>query len=299
MKTKRSVAKKIIAGMEKMSIFNLLFSSFRSWYKHWPFILLSVLMDFLFVVSVSSIVTVTQFLVFDHLEALMRLTGQSTGGLLNLYNQTGQVSKGISSLSSNIEFQSHLSAIFKYISIMILAVFLCWIVFQCLAWFIAYRMSTDRRQPFLVFAKNFILESIPFYFLTVFWIFLSVRLLVWVRMSIAPVMSETLLNALFAIAVIITWYFGTLCYTITSRYAYRNFKSAFIYGVKRFHKVLPSILCIAAIFIIIDAFLRISVIRQDSLLLLFLGTVLFMPALSFARILLFRTGQMYWKEDKR
>ncbi|MBI5881265.1 hypothetical protein HZB90_03985 [archaeon] len=298
MHRKQSVVKNIIAGAESTSIFRLLSSSFHSWYKHWPFILLSAFIDFIFVIAVSSIVTVIQFVVFDHLESLMTLTGQSTGGLLNLYNQTDQVSKGISSLSSSLEFQSHLSAIFKYLGIMIAAVFLCWIVFQGLAWFVAYRMSTEKRQRFIIFAKNFILASIPFYLLTVVWIFLSVRLLLWVKMSITPAMSESLLNILFAIIVMVTWYFGTLCYTITNRYAYRNFKSCFIYGIKKFPKILPTILVIAVLFLIIDAFLRINIIRQDSLVLLLIGTVIFLPALNFTRILLFKTRQRYLPEEK-
>jgi len=284
--------------LRETGLVSLLASSFHSWHTNWPWILLSAFIDFIFVIAVSSIVTVIQFVVFDHLESLMTLTGQSTGGLLNLYNQTDQVSKGISSLSSSLEFQSHLSAIFNYLGIMILAVFICWIIFQGLAWFVAYRMSTEKPQRFLIFAKNFILASIPFYLLTVVWIFLSVRLLLWVKMSITPAMSEPLLNILFAIVVMITWYFGTLCYTITGRYAYKNVKSCFIYGIKKFPKILPTILVIAVLFLIIDAFLRINIIRQDSLVLLLIGTVIFLPALNFVRILLFKTRQRYWKDDK-
>jgi hypothetical protein len=217
---------------------------------------------------------------------------------MNIYNETMQVTSGLTGLTGNPEFQLHLTAIFKYLGIMVLATFALWIIFQCISWYLAYRISTKKRQSFLVFWKNFAIESVPFYFLTIFWIFISVRLLISIKMSIAPFMGEGLLDALFAIAVIVTWYFGALCYTITGKYAYQNLKACFIYGTRRFFSILPSVISIVVLFFMIDLLLKIPFIRNDSVVLMIVGTLLFMPYLVFVRVLLFKTGEMYWPEKE-
>lgn len=273
--------------------------SFKSWHTHWPSILLSVLIDLVFILCVSTVVTLIQFTLFDHLEAIMKMTGESTGGLMNIYNQTDQVTMGLSSVTNTGEFQFHMTQIVKYLGIMVLSVFVFWAVFQALSWFVAYRASTDekKRQPFLLFWKNFALESVPFYLLTVFWIFISVRLVISAKMSIAPWMGESVINAGFITLVLATWYFGTLCYTMISKSAYSNFKQAFVYGVKKFPNTIQSFLLILILFTVIDFILKLPFLRGDAFLLAVVGTLLFLPTLFFARILLFRTAETHWKAD--
>jgi hypothetical protein len=299
MKKSHSRIDSLLTAFEELGIFRLLSSSFRSWSRGWPFILLSVLVDFLFVVSASVVITLIQFTLFEHLEALMAMTGEATGGLMNIYNQTSEVSSGLMGLSNNPDFQYHISVIFKYVGVMILSVFVLWVIFQGISWYLAHRMSADKRQPFLVFWKNFAITSVPFFFLTVIWIFVSVRILFAIKMSIAPVMGESMLNFLFAVAVIVTWYFGSLCYTLTSGYAYQNLKQCFVFGVRRFTKVIQSFAALAVIFFILDRVLRIGFIRNDPFVLMVIGTILFMPALVFARMLLFKTTQEYWPEQHK
>jgi hypothetical protein len=283
---------------DRLPLLTVVKDSATLWYKRWPSLLLSCLSDLAFLFILGIIMTFIQFTLFEHLEALMKLTGEATGGLMNIYNETLDVSVGLSGLSGNTEFQYHVSVIFKYLGIMVLATFVLWIIFQGLSWYIAYRATKDKdRMKFLVFMKNFALQSVPFYLLSVLWIFLSVRILVWIKMSTVQVMSETTLNILFIIFVMITWYFGTLCYTITGKYAYKNFKEAFRYGIFKFSKVIQSFAVLVILFFIIDQILRLSFIRQDSFVLMVFGILLLIPAIFFARILLFKTSEMYVEEQ--
>jgi hypothetical protein len=298
--TAGKVVKSIASDIKRSNLLNIASRSFDDWKTSWPWILLSVLTDFLFIITTSIIITLIQFTLFEHLEALMTLAGEATGGLTNVFNQTAQVSSGLSGLAANADFQYHLNIIVKYLAIMVLCTFLTWIVFQGLSWFIAYRMSTDKKQrlPFITFCKNFTLQSFPFYLLSVIWIFLSVRLLFAINMSMTPIMGEDFLNFLFVLFICVTWYFGFLSYTITGKYAYSNFKQSFVYGVKRFTKTIQSIAFLLVLFLVIDIILRLSFIRGDPVLLVILGTILFMPAVCFARIMMFRTTQVYWPLKK-
>jgi hypothetical protein len=86
---------------------------------------------------------------------------------------------------------------------------------------------------------------------------------------------------------------------LDARYAYRNVKDCFIFGVKRFFKIIQSILFLSVFFLMIDLFLRISFIRSDPIILMLVGTVILMPAMVFARILLFKTTAEYWPVIKK
>jgi len=294
-----SIIDSIITDIENARLVKLVASSFKAWYTNWPWILLSVLVDFIFLISVGVVITLIQFTLLEHLDALMRLAGEATGGLMNIYNDTSAVASGLGIIQGT-DFQYHLGIIFKYLAIMIISSFALWLVFQGISWYIAHRMASDPRHrlQFLVFWKNFALESLPFYFLSIVWIFLSIRVLFAIKISMVPFMSEGTLNFLFVLFVLVTWYFGTLCYTLPSRNAWQNFRQCFAYGILRFPKVIQSFLAMTVIFIIIDLFLRISFIRDDPFVLMVIGTVLFMPAVVFARILLFRTTQEYWPVRK-
>ncbi|MBN1544089.1 hypothetical protein JW898_01350 [Candidatus Woesearchaeota archaeon] len=296
--SKPSLIDSIITDIEESRLLRLVASSFRAWYTNWPWILLSVLVDFLFLISVGVIITLIQFTLLEHLEALMTMAGEATGGLMNIYNDSAAVASGMG-IVQGMDFQYHLGIIFKYLAIMIISSFALWLVFQGISWYIAYRMSSGpkHRLSFLVFWKNFALESLPFYLLSIVWIFLSIRVLFAIKISMVPLMSEGTLNFLFVLMILITWYFGTLCYTLARRDAWQNFRQCFVYGIMRFPKVIQSFLFMAVLFIVIDLFLRIGFIRSDPFVLMVIGTILFMPAVVFARILLFRTAQEYW--DKR
>lgn len=302
MKNKAVVILKAIRdGIAKSSLFRLSSSSFSSVLRSWPYLLLSVLFDFLFLVATGVVITLIQFTLFEHLEKIMEMTGEVTGGLVNIYNQTAEVSAGMMSIPNNPDFQYHVNIIFKYLGIMVLATLIIWIIFQGLSWFIAYRMSHEKKDriPFLVFWRDFAIKTIPFYVLTVLWIFLSVRVLLSIKMSMTPWLGEDALNSIFIFLVLFTWYFGSVAYTIVSGKAWSEFKSSFRFGLKKFPKIIQSFLLIAVLFLIIDQVLRIPGIAEDPFLKIIIGMIIFMPAIVYARVFLFRTTQEYWHKAGR
>lgn len=297
----KSVIDSIITDIENATLVKLVSSSFSSFYKKWPWILFSMLCDILFLASASVTVTLIQLNLLFHLEEMMRLTGEATGGLMNIYNETAKVSSGLLSVSNNLTFQEHLSIIIKYIALMFLLVFIFWIIFEGLSWYASYRISapqlkSEKRFGFLIFMKNFTLQSLPFYIFIVLLILLSIRLLFAIRISIAPFMSVETLTFLFWLFVILIGYFGSLCFTITTRKAYSNFKQCFLYGTKKFTKVIQSFAFILVLFFIINLLLKIGFVKNDAFVLMIVGIIIFLPALAFSRVLLFRTAECYWME---
>ncbi len=282
------------------TLINIIISSFKCFTNSWPWIFLSVLVDFIFLIATASVITLIQFTLFEHLEKIMELTGEVTGGLVNIYNQTATTSASMMSLPNNPDFQYHINIIVKYLGIMVLIAFVLWIIFQSISWYIAYRMATDKksRLSFLRFWRDFAIKSLPFHFLTVLWIFLSIRILLSIKMSLTPWIGEDILNFLFVLFVIFTWYFGSLCYTVTTGNAWKDFKQSFVYGIKKFPKTIQTIIAVTVLFLIIDQILRIPFIAEDPFLKIILGTLTFMPMIVFARISLFKTTQTYWQTNK-
>ncbi|MBW2963894.1 hypothetical protein KY363_00400 [Candidatus Woesearchaeota archaeon] len=295
-----SFAKSVWSGIRSSRLLRLAGVSIRSVLRSWPFLLLSILFDFLFLIATGTVITLIQFSLFEHLEAIMEMTGEVTGGLMNIYNDTAGVSAGMMSIPNNPDFQFHVNVIFKYLGIMVLATLIIWMVFQGLSWFIAYRMSHEKKEriPFLAFWRDFAIKTIPFYALTVLLIFLSVRLLLTIKMSMTPWMGEDALNAVFILLVLITWYFGSVAYTLVSGNAWSEFKASFSFGFRKFPKVIQSFLLVAVLFLIIDQVLRIPFIAADPFLKIIFGVLIFMPAIVFTRVLLFNTTREYLPEHK-
>jgi len=279
--------------ISKLKILELVKASLKSM-TQWKTLLLIILIDFLFIMSLGASTSIIQLKLLDKLQVVMQMAGESTGGLLNVYNETAEVSTAMMGLTQSEAFQAEMNSILFWLLILILMSYVMWVIFQGISWYLAHKISTEKRQGFWRFYRNFALQSIPFYILTVVWIFVSVKLLLSTKMSMVPFMSETTMNMIFAILVIITWYFGTLCYTITTKYAYRNFKQSFIFGVKRFLQVIQSVLVILVSFVIIDMILRAGFLADHPFILILLGAILFLPAVIFARVLLFKTTQEYW-----
>ena len=283
----------------QLNILNLIKSSFKSIYKNPTLVGLSVLVDFIFLMVFTSIIGLFQLLALEHLTKLMEIVGQQTGGLSNIYNQTllPAVSKGALSLSNNAEYLLHVRAIAKYIGLMIIVGYICWCIFEGISWYIAYKISTktlkknkkEQTQSFWQYWKNFWIESITFYALTMFIVFASVKAMLTIKTSITPIISETFMNAIFVILALAVWYFGFLTYSITNRRAYQNFKQSFIYGIKKFPKTIQSFGTIAVLLVIIDLILRIPFLRTNKFVMMFIGIILLLPTFVFARVLLFKT----------
>jgi hypothetical protein len=298
---KKHITKTVLSDIRNTPISNIASSSFKAWYTNWPWVILSVLVDFLFLVITSLVIGFIQLGLLTHLEALMRMAGEATGGLMNIYNQTADVTAGAFSLTQNMDFQFHLNKIFNSIALMVLTTFIFWLLFQALSWYIAHRMSTDRkqRQSYLTYWKNFTLQSIPLYIIFILLSVLYIKLLFEINMSIKPLFSQGFLDFIFIILMIALTYFGSLCYSLTDRSAWKNIKQCLAYGTRKFTRVIQSIILIVIVFLIIHFIAKIPFIAQDPLLLLIMAPIFLLPAAAYARIVFFKTAQVYWKEKKK
>lgn len=285
---RKSVAKKVVDSVcldvRDSNLFKLVSSSFRAMFRRWPLLFASIIVDFLFLFFLSGAAFLINLRLIEKAAALMQLTGEMTGGVANALGMSTATS-----LIQNYDFQSLLVSIAKYFMLLVLAAFVCWVVFQGISWFFAFRMSQSRdRLPFLVFWRNFAIETIPFYTIYFIAAFLTGILTFKIGQGTA--------SLLFIIITVIIFYFGTLCYTLTSKSAFQDIKQCFVYGTKRFTKVIPSILFLVAFFLIIQ--LVFWLIMHLTGWILLPGIILIMPAIVFARVLMFRTAQMYWQTKK-
>ncbi|MBW2996732.1 hypothetical protein KY349_00155 [Candidatus Woesearchaeota archaeon] len=283
-KIAKKVAESIVSDIKSSNLFKLVSSSFKALFKRWPLLFASILVDFLFIFFLTGAAFLINLKLIEKATALMQLTGEMTGGMANALGMTTATS-----ITQDAQFQSLLTSIFKNFLLLVLVSFFLWIIFQGISWFFAYRMSQEKnRLPFLIFWKNFALETIPFYivyFLTAF-----------ITGLLAFRIGSRTASLLFIIITVLTFYFGSLCYTITNRYAYQNFKQCFIYGTKKFTKVIQSILFLIVFFFIIQFVFWIIFSLTGWALLP--GIILIMPAIVFARILLFKTAALYWQPKK-
>ena len=305
---KKTKHKNNIEHIKELKILKLVRSSFNSFKNNPLLVFLSIIADFLFLLFFAAFTGIFQILALDHLTKLMQMVGQQTGGLSQIYDQgtLALLSPTTAALGQNAVFQIHVRAIAKYIGLMIIVGYICWCVFQGISWYLAYRASINQKkniQPFWKFWKNFWLESISFYALTILIIFASVKAMITIKTALAPIVSEGVMNTLFVILALIVWYFGFLAYSLTNKKAYHNFKQSFIYGVKKFPKTILSFGGIIIFIVIIDFILKlifkISFINSDIYIKMLIGIILLLPTFAFARILLFKTRKEYWELPKQ
>ena len=119
-----------------------------------------------------------------------------------------------------------------------------------------------------------------------------------VSMSITPVLSVELIDFIFIALDFVLLYFAVLCFTITTRYAFDNFKQSFVYGVRRFTKIIPVVLIIVLLLLIFHLIASVPFIAQFRFIMILLAPLLLLPIIAYSRILLFRTAQEYWPTRK-
>lgn len=285
---KKSIAKKvaisIATDIKGSNLFKLVSSSFKALFNRWPLLFASILVDFLFLFFLTGAAFLINLKLIENAAELMQLTGEMTGGMANALGMSTATS-----ITQDVQFQSLVTSIAKNFLLLAFVAFLLWIVFQGISWFLAYRMSQDKsRLPFLIFWKNFALETIPFYIIYFLTAFITGLLAFRIGSSTA--------GLLFIIITAIAFYFGSLCYTLTDRSAYQNFRQCFVYGIKRFTKTIQSFLFLIIFFFIIQIVFWIIFSLTGWAFLP--GIVLIMPAIVFARILLFKTTALYWQPLK-
>lgn len=283
----------VIDSIASSTIARLIVDSFQTLIRNPGKASLSALLDLAFVFFFGIVLGATQMKALEHLIALMKMTGEQTGGLIKFYNDTS-VAAGLSTLQRSGQFEFHLKSLFFYIGLIFVSALVLWILFEGVSWLLVYKASTKKENQvrFWNFFKNFAVQSAFFHVITILLIIASVRLLYSQLISIAPIMTRETINLLFMIAVVVTWYFGALCLGMNNKSAYKNIKEAFVFGTTKFTKILPSVVVVFVLMLNVDFVLRL--LRFNTWVLVIAGTALFFPVFFYSRVLLYKTVQHYW-----
>ena len=83
----KEIFQKIGSDVRKSPFFSILSSAAESFSKRWHLSVLNMVVDIIFMVALSFTVLYMQLGVMDHLTELMKIGGELTGGLTNIYNQ--------------------------------------------------------------------------------------------------------------------------------------------------------------------------------------------------------------------
>ncbi len=281
-------------GIKEQNIVKIISTSFKTFYKNYHWALLIVLVDLMFLFVLGGVMTIVQVIAIDHLSAMMQMGGEATGGLANVY-QDPAVITGLNDLSADAQFNYHMRSLVKYLAIMVLAGYVCWTLFQGLSWWLSNRLN-GKRQSYLRYMKNFALQSLLFYGGFVVLMVLWVRMFMASQMAIVPWMSRFTLDIIFWVLAGAWWYFGFWSYTMRHKYAYQNIREAFVFGVKKFFHILPTLMSVTILFVIIDFLLKIPFIAGNNIIMLLFGILLLMPAFTYTRLLLIETRMLFWPE---
>ncbi|MBI4739036.1 hypothetical protein HY772_05760 [Candidatus Woesearchaeota archaeon] len=288
-----SSIKPISNRIASSTIARLIVDAFNATVRSTGKILACTGLDLTFVFVFGIVLGATQMKALEHLIALMKMTGEQTGGLIKIYNDTSVVA-GLSVLEKSGEFKFHLQSLFFFIGVIFLSAAVLWILFEGLSWWFVYKASTKKEHQlsFWNYAKNFAIETTFFQAITIVLIISSVKLLYSQLTSITPIMTRETINLLFIILMSITWYFGALCYSMNNKSAYQNIKDAFVFGTTKFTKVLPSGLFFLVLMLNVDFVLRL--LGFNTWVLVITGTILFFPVFFYSRVLAYKTVQLHW-----
>ncbi|MBI5397994.1 hypothetical protein HZB03_00890 [Candidatus Woesearchaeota archaeon] len=291
-----SITKFITKHIASLTIVRLIVDAFNATVRGTWKILACAGLDLAFVFVFGIVLGATQMKALEHLIALMKMTGEQTGGIIKIYNDTS-VAAGLSILEKSSQFKFHLQSLFFFIGVIFLSAVVLWILFEGLSWWFVYKTSTKKEHQlgFWNYAKNFAIETIFFQAITIVLIISSVKLIYSQLTSIAPIMTRETINLLFIILMSITWYFGALCYGMNNKSAYRNIKDAFVFGTTKFFKILPSAVFFLILMLNVDFVLRL--LAFNTWVLVITGTILFFPVFFYSRVLLYRTVQEHWKRE--
>jgi len=241
--------------------------------------LLTVFLDFLFFFLISLSVVAFVSLIYFHAYELLTMIGDQSGGLMTALQDPSQ-SFTLASFSTNAEFMNHLNAMFMYMGINLLGVFIAWIVTQSTNFWISKKFF-PKKENFRLFIKNFLKHSLIFGALSFGLLIGALSLFVNVGLAVNPLVSQQFILFLFGVLMFICGYF--LVYALSSK-KYLSIKESFVLPLKNFRIVFPLIGFIFVFYylfgLVWDYFAAQSIVLSVTL-----GFLIFLPSLSFFRLL--------------
>ncbi|MBT6520259.1 hypothetical protein HOK51_10535 [Candidatus Woesearchaeota archaeon] len=250
---------------------------------------LVVLFDFIFVFVFSVTYGIVQLKMLDVISRLFTLIGEETGGLA--YSLNAENFSKAASLANNPQFNQLTGTLMKYVLIGFLVLFVCFVLFESVAWFFSYRLSNnkDNKLGFFRYIKNFVVLTVPFMLATDLWILYCMQGFLSSGLSIAPLIPKGWWKFIFGIGIVVIWYFGILAFSSEKKGIWANFKQAFRLGTKQINHVWISAVFVIVVTILIDLFLKVPWLVDAKVAYFIMGFILLFLWFVYARVLMFKT----------
>lgn len=216
--------------------------------NHYFLLILSSLIDILFFYSLTRLHVETFRLASTHIKSAQKIIESQMAKLTQVqYTQLDQI------LMSNADFALQYKEITKYIGLFLLGLFATWFLLRGTNWLIAHKISESK-----ISIKEFI-ERFTFFSTTGFIIFILILLIYGMLLNYAtfnplPLINAKMANAVFAIMLILLYYFLSTAFALPAKSKFRNVTTA-ITNAKKIAPVFITSMITLSILIIVPALL--------------------------------------------
>lgn len=262
----------------------------------WKLVLASSGIDIVFILIFGQVFGYLNFRVMVHLDNLLQIVGDETGGIAN--SLMGASPLSTADFAANPLFVENLSKIFYNIMLIVVSVYILFVLFQGANWYIAYLISEKSGKkekgkhllPFKRFALNFFLESMLFYIIFVIFAIVFVKFYMSIGLATGTFSKVPYVKGVAKAFLVVLIYFALLTFASAKRSVFKNIKSGLLAGTRRILTTGPSIAFLFILFVVIDLVLR-ALFNLSFMLAIPLGIIILMPVFAFSRVLLIRTAR--------
>ncbi|HLF54722.1 MAG TPA: hypothetical protein VI612_03305 [Candidatus Nanoarchaeia archaeon] len=255
-----------------MTLITTLDKAWTAFWKNKRYLILTVLMDFLFLFAM---VQIHWFYFIPSAEAMMKVGEQMTSAMQGL-PETELVDLN-AVLINNPEFMQAYKNLLTNIVLFFLSLLGAWLVFKTFSWYLSHK-SIYKKIPLAIFAYKFILLSLLWFVVLVATIFAFLGL---TRQQPLPIISQTTSSIILFALIAVVAYFANISFALIP--AQQTLKKTFTLGTKHAKKIVPAYI-VNLLLLFVGISLPITIITKHSLIALAIILIFTLPALAFARI---------------
>lgn len=250
---------------------SILRQAFRIALKNKKWVLLSSLMDLLFFFAYGFATAPIYRKLVEYINVIGSFAGEAI--------QTAtRESRSMSTILLDPAIKSYFYDMVWLLIILLITVYVLYCLFQAFNWKIALQL-TGKKIKYLDYLKKFAMINIIWFVLFVAYYLLGFAIdirkaIISAVMQISP---SSMLNILLTFFLIIIAYFAVISYVKIS------LKKSFFIGKSKIRQLLPSILIIAIYILVLNIILALLT-QVNVILAIVLGLILFIPAITLARI---------------
>ena len=286
--------------MKQFDITQTVIASFKLVFESWGLLFLGALLDFLFLFTYSGAVFVLYEQIFGHLYQLLMLVGESTGGLIK--DIQDPMSSSFLDLAKNPTFTYHMGQVATHLLLLFVMLVVLWCIFEGAAWFIAHKLKgkhEKKRLRFTDYIATFLTNSILYFLilLSVFWYF--IQKFIEVGLSLESAFTKEMVLTILWICVAILAYFAFVAYARGSTKPFKSIIQSIKFGVMKFPKLVPVLVFLAVFHYLVNWLLYngiYNLTQQNFLIMLLYGLVIFLPTLTFSRVVFIKAVQSIKKD---